>query len=130
MNPFEYLPHRHPFVILDRADVTEQGRQARGIKRLTYNDMVVDSTGAIPQTYILEAMAQLSGIASSKKESSMLAGLRDIKFSGTAHAGETLEIESTLERTFNGLYFFQCRASAAGRLIADGGVILYFNETA
>lgn len=130
MDPFEYLPHRHPFVMLDRADIIEQGRQAKGIKHLTCNDMAVDSTGAMPQAYIIEAMAQLSGIASSKKESSMLAGLRDIKFSGTAHAGDTLELESTLERTFSGLYFFQCRASVSGNLIADGGLILYFNETA
>ncbi len=130
MRPYEHLPHRHPFVMLDSADITEEGKTARGIKRITSNDMAVHGGDSLPQAYLLEAMAQISGIASSRKGGSMLAGLRDIRFSGTAYVGDTLELESTLERTFSGLYFFQCKALSAGSVIAEGGVILYFDETA
>lgn len=130
MKPFEHLPHRHPFVMLDSADIIEEGRTARGMKRITSSDMAVHGGDALPQAYLLEAMAQISGIASGRKGGSMLAGLRDVRFSGRACTGDTLELESTLERTFSGLYFFQCKALAAGNVIAEGGVILYFHETA
>lgn len=127
MKPFEYLPHRHPFVMLDSAEVVEEGLRAKGTRHITANDPTVSPEGIFPLVYIIEAMAQTSGIASGKKTGSMLAGLKNIEFSGSAMTGETLEIESVFERNFSGLYFFNCRASVSGNTIARGGIILYFD---
>jgi len=130
MRPFEHLPHRHPFVMLDRAEVVAERKHAKGVKRITANDPAVSPEGVFPLVFIVEAMAQTSGIASGKKTGSMLAGLKDMEFRGTVLTGDTLELESVFERNFSGLYFFTCTASVAGKTVAEGGVILYFDETA
>ncbi|MDH4230415.1 MAG: hypothetical protein OEW04_00110 [Nitrospirota bacterium] len=130
MRPFEHLLHRHPFVMLDRAEVVEEGRHAKGIKLVSADDPAVSQAGIFPSAYVVEAMAQTSGIASGKETGSMLAGLKDIEFRGTVLTGDTLETESIFERNFGGLYFFSCTASVSGKRVAEGGVILYFDETA
>ena len=116
--------------MLDRAEMLEEGRYAKGIKHITANDPAVPEEGVFPSVCVIEAMAQTSGIASAKKTGSLLAGLRNITFSGTAVTGDTLEIESIFEKNFSGLYLFTCRASVSGRTIAEGGILLYFDETA
>ena len=116
--------------MLDRAEVVEEGRRAKGIKLITANDPAVSPEGIFSSAFIVEAMAQTSGIASGKKTGSMLAGLKDIEFRGAVLTSDTLELESVFERNFSGLYFFTCTASVAGKTVAEGGVILYFDETA
>jgi 3-hydroxymyristoyl/3-hydroxydecanoyl-(acyl carrier protein) dehydratase len=116
--------------MLDRAEVVEEGKHARGIKLITANDPAVSPDGVFPAVYIVEAMAQTSGIASGKKTGSRLAGLKNIEFRGTVLTGDVLELESLFERNFSGLYFFTCTASVTGKTVAEGGVILYFDETA
>ena len=128
MRPYEHLPHRHPFVMLDLAEMVEEGVRARGIKLISANDPAVSPEGVLPSACVIEAMAQTSGIASAKKTGSLLAGLKNIEFHGVAAAGDTLEIESVFQRSFSGLYFFNCRASVSGATVAEGGVILYFDE--
>jgi len=114
--------------MLDSAEVVEEGRRAKGIKQLTANDPAVSPEGIFHSSYIMEAMAQTSGLAGWKKTGSMLAGLKNMEFFGFAMTGDTLEIESVLERNFSGLHFFTCRASVSGKTIAKGGIILYFDD--
>ncbi len=130
MRPFERLRHRHPFVMLDSAEVIEEGVCAQGARHITANDPAVSPEGVFPAVYIIEAMAQTSGVASGRKTSSMLAGMKNMEFSGPVITGDTLETESVFERSFGGLYYFNCRASVSGQTIAKGGIILYFDDTA
>jgi 3-hydroxyacyl-[acyl-carrier-protein] dehydratase len=130
MKPFEHLLHRHPFVMLDRAEVIEENRRARGTRRVTMNDPVVLPNGTMPQAYIIEAMAQISGIASGRRGGSLFAAINGLIFTGTARAGETLEVESSVERNIGSLYSFAARASVAGNIIAEGGILLHFDESA
>ncbi|MEW6108237.1 MAG: 3-hydroxyacyl-ACP dehydratase FabZ family protein [Nitrospirota bacterium] len=130
MEPFDHLPHRQPFVMLDNAEVIEEGRHAKGIKLITVNDPAVLPGGIMPDIYIIEAMAQISGIAGGRKESSRFAAIKNLNFSRTAYAGDTLELESIFEKKFSGLCMFRCRASVSGDTVAEGGIILYFDETA
>jgi 3-hydroxyacyl-[acyl-carrier-protein] dehydratase len=60
------LPHRPPFLLVDRVDVIEPGRQVVGFKRLTVNEWWAVSTPrgskpSIPFGLVLEALAQASG---------------------------------------------------------------------
>ncbi len=129
MKPFEYLPHKQPFMMLDSAEMIEEGRHVKGVKNLTINDPVVLPDSIMPDVYIIEAMAQLSGIIIGSKGISMLAALKNIKFTGNARTGDILEIESILEKNFGGLYIFTCKASVSGNTIVEGEVILHFDET-
>ena len=130
MKPFEHLPHRHPFVMLDTAEVIEENRRAKGTRRVTMSDPIVLPDGTMPQAYIIEAMAQISGIASGRKGGSLFAAITGLIFNGTARAGETLEVESSVERNIGGLYSFAARAVVAGNIIAQGGILLHFDESA
>ncbi|MBI5847258.1 MAG: hypothetical protein HZB31_04800 [Nitrospirae bacterium] len=130
MRPYEHLPHRYPFIMLDTAEIIEKDRHARGSRQITINDPIVLPDGTLPQVYIIEAMAQISGIASSRKGISLFAGITGLTFHGTARAGDTLEIESTVQRSIGGLFIFAARALVAGNVIAEGGIVLHFDESA
>lgn len=113
--------------MLDTAEIIEEGRHAKGTKQITVNDRIVLPDGKMPDVYVIEAMAQISGIASGKKGGSVFAAINNLKFSGTAEAGDILDIESILERNIGSLYIFSCKASVAAGTIAEGEIILHFN---
>jgi 3-hydroxyacyl-[acyl-carrier-protein] dehydratase len=128
--PYEQLLHRHPFVMLDTAEIIEENVSARGTRQITMNDPVVLPDGSLPQVYIIEAMAQMSGIASGRNCPSVFAAIMDLSFRGTAKAGDTLVIESAVERTVGAVSIFAARASVSGQTIAEGGLYLRFDESA
>ncbi len=78
--------------------------------------------------FIIEAMAQLSGIVSGRRGGAFLSAIKDLEFSGDVHAGMSLELESELEGEFGGLFIFLCRASADGVAVATGRVVLKLGE--
>jgi len=123
MKAYKYLPHRPPFVYLDEVEITESGRAGKGIRRVPFNEPSVKGSGFLPSVFIIEAMAQLSGIISGK-EAGILAGVRDFEFYGPVEAGETLALQSRLESSFGGLYIFRCEAHASGKPSAAGKVVL------
>ena len=57
------IPHRPPFLLVDRIDVIEPGKHVAGLKRLTGGEwwMGSDRTAPMPFTLVLEALAQTSG---------------------------------------------------------------------
>lgn len=114
--------------MLDTAEIIEEERRARGCRQITINDPIVLPDGTLPQVYIIESMAQVSGIASSRKGRSLFAGITGLTFHGTVRAGDTLEVESMVERSIGNMYIFTAQAHAAGELIAEGGIILHFDE--
>jgi len=128
MRPSELLPHRYPVFMLDTAEVVEKNRQAKGTRRVTMNDPLLLPGGTLPQVYVIESMAQISGIASGRVGGSLFAAINGLSFSGTAMAGDTLEVESTVERNIGGLYSFTARAIVGANIIAEGGILLHFDE--
>ncbi len=129
IKPYEQLLHRHPFVMLDTAAIIEPKVRARGTRQITLNDPLVLPDGSLPQVYMIEAMAQLSGIASGRNRPSVFAAILDLTFHGTAHAGDTLVIESAVERNVGAVSIFAARVSISGKTIAEGGLYLRFDET-
>ena len=130
MRPYEKLLHRHPFVMLDTAEVIEEKVLARGTRQLTMNDPILLPDGTMPQIYIIEAMAQISGIASGRDRPSVFAAIMDLIFHGTAKAGDTLQVESRVERNVGAVSIFGARALVSGKIIAEGGLYLRFDEGA
>ena len=57
------LPHRYPFLLVDRIEVLEAGRRVVGSKRLTSTEWWADATAAVPMPFplVLEALAQTGG---------------------------------------------------------------------
>ena len=62
---FDYLPHRYPFLLIDRVTETIAGQSIKGFKNVTANEELFNGhfpgQPILPGVLILEAMAQLSG---------------------------------------------------------------------
>jgi len=62
----EYLPHRYPFLLVDRVTLIEEGKRIEGIKNVTINEPFFQGhfpgVPIMPGVLQLEALAQLSGI--------------------------------------------------------------------
>lgn len=102
-DPATYLPHRFPFLMLDRIIELLPGVSATAEKQVTY--------GRQPflQLLMLEAIAQLGGIVSvdQKGEGGFLAAVDNAEFSGVAKDGDTLTISARVVKSFGRLFLIE-----------------------
>lgn len=129
---FEYLPHRYPFLLVDRVTDITEFESIRAIKNVTYNEPFF--TGhfpvkpVMPGVLILEAMAQVTGIFAfysyklQANEDSMyyLVGVDRARFRKPVVPGDQLVLTATLGRKVRGIYRFACEAHVDGELVAAG----------
>lgn len=125
MNIHELLPHRFPFILIDKIINIEKGKRVEAVRQITLNDPLCLKNGKLKEIFIVEALAQLSGIIIGKKGQGLLAGIKDFNFYGKATAGDLLYLKSSFESSFNNLFIFQCSASTKEDKIAEGKIILH-----
>lgn len=118
----DLLPHRFPFVLVDRVLELLPGKRAVGVKNLTYNEPFFaghfPTYPVMPGVLIIEAMAQLSGILAAKTSHSgglmYLVGVDEAKFRKGVRPGDRLLLESNLIRQKGKLWKFEVIASVDG----------------
>ncbi|MCR8643543.1 beta-hydroxyacyl-ACP dehydratase [Paenibacillus sp. N1-5-1-14] len=90
------IPHRYPFLMIDRIIGMEQGKWARGIKNVTMNEWyITNSTSYMPHVMLVEALAQLGAFATLNSEGNRLGFLSStngIQFVGNAYPGDCVEL--------------------------------------
>mgnify|MGYP001219932362 CR=1 FL=1 len=102
----DFLPHRFPFLLVDRIIEIESGKRAVGIKNVTANDFYLQQEcyhGIMPGALQVEAMAQVSGfvvrdLIGDKAQSPLFAGIEKARFRKPALPGDQLRIEVILKR--------------------------------
>lgn len=121
----EFLPHRYPFLLVDRVLEVESGQFAVGIKNVSANESFFmghfPEKPIMPGVLIIEAMAQLSGIlgfvtAGVKPADGVihyLAGSNKARFKRPVVPGDQLRLETTLISGKHGIWKFDCRALVA-----------------
>jgi len=112
-DPASYLPHRYPFLLLDRIIELEAG--IRGVARSS-----VTATNCFPQILMIECVAQLSGIvvAQTEGEGGFLASIDHAEFSGSPVVGDLLTISSRVIKSFGRLFMVEGSvASGTDRLL-------------
>ncbi len=124
MNPHELLPHRYPFLLVDRIDAVERGRRAVGRKRVTGSEWLAVSTGygearlAMPHALIVEALAQLSAAVIAGLEAhpagvvGYFMGCDRVRLRGAAEPGDTLDLTVDLLQYRRGI----CRTRGVARV--------------
>ncbi len=124
----EYLPHRHPFLFVDRVTAVESGKLITGYKNVSINESFFEGhfpgMPILPGVYILEAMAQISGIlgfvTTDKKPSENLvhyfAGTNKVRFKRPVVPGDQLVLESEILSAKHNIWKFNCRALVDGEL--------------
>ncbi len=119
-DPAAYLPHRHPFLHLDRIVSLEPGVAAAALLQVT-----ADSPG-VPPILLVEAMAQLGGIAAGQRkgEGGMLAAIERAELPPEVNAGGRVMVEVRIVKGFGQLFLVEATASVGGEVIARATLTL------
>ena len=131
----EYLPHRYPFLLVDRVLEVEPGQRLLAIKNVTANEPFF--TGHFPKTpimpgvLIIEALAQATGLLAGRSMAGLvgkhrtyyLVGLDKVRFKRPVVPGDQLRLEALYLRHKRNIWAFECRAEVDGELVASAEIM-------
>lgn len=124
-----YLPHRYPFLLIDRVLEIEIGKSLVAIKNVTFNEP--QFTGhfpaqpIMPGVMIVEALAQATGILAFKSEVGkpidgqiyMLVGIDKVRFKRMVEPGDQIRLEVEVMVVKRGIWKFKCKASVDNQIV-------------
>ena len=129
------LPHRPPFLLLDRVIALDEGRSARGIRNVGVAEPWF--AGHFPDSYVypgvlvIESLAQLAGVvlAAGSREGDgarigYLAAVRSLKFSRPVRPGDQVVLDAEAGPSLNGITDFTVSAHVDGELVAAGRIAI------
>ena len=116
------LPHRYPFLLVDRVTVLEKGKSIRALKNVTYNEPFFSGhfphRPVMPGVMIIEALAQTAGILAFVTAGVIpdhdtrfyFVGIDKARFRKVVEPGDQLILTAKLERAFKGIWKFSTSA--------------------
>jgi 3-hydroxyacyl-[acyl-carrier-protein] dehydratase len=131
----EYLPHRYPFLLVDRVIDLEVGKNITAIKNVTINEPFFDghfpNLPIMPGVLIVEAMAQAAGILGfktlDKKPSDgsiyMFVGVEKMRFKKPVVPGDQLILKAEIVASRSGIWKFNCHTEVDGKMVATGQIL-------
>ncbi|TNF33498.1 MAG: 3-hydroxyacyl-ACP dehydratase FabZ [Gammaproteobacteria bacterium] len=131
----EYLPHRYPFLLVDRVLEMEVGKSIHAYKNVSINEPFFNGhfpdIPVMPGVLIVEAMAQAAGILGFKTMNKKptdgsiyyFVGSDDLRFKRPVVPGDRLELRATVLGEKRGIWKFGCTAHV-GEQLACSGIIL------
>jgi beta-hydroxyacyl-ACP dehydratase FabZ len=133
-----FLPHRYPFLLVDRIVELEPGRRIVGLKNVTINEQFFQGhfPGApvMPGVLIIESMAQVAGVLiyrdlpDKEKKLIYFTGIENAKFRRPVVPGDQLHVEMRLLSRRNNFGKMQGRATVEGKLVAEATVLFAIVE--
>lgn len=127
----EFLPHRYPFLLIDRVLSIEPDKSIVALKNVTINEPFFPGHyphhPVMPGVLIIEAMAQAAALLSFKSMGSKpdeksvyyFAGIDAARFKRPVSPGDQLIIKVTLMRSMRGLFKFSATVEVDGQLAAE-----------
>jgi 3-hydroxyacyl-[acyl-carrier-protein] dehydratase len=131
----QHLPHRYPFLLIDRVTEFKKGESLVGYKNVTYNEPFFlghfPERPVMPGVLILEAMAQATGLLAfrtvergAKRESLyFLVGIDKARFKKPVEPGDQLVLRADLLRSKRGIWVFKCSASVEDKVVASAEIM-------
>lgn len=128
------LPHRYPFLLVDRIIEIDGDRSAIGIKNVTVNEPHFQghfpSAPVMPGVLIIEAMAQTAGAICINSTSGSEAApslvyfmtIDNAKFRRPVVPGDRLEIHVTKQKQRGNIWKFACEAKVDGAKVAEADI--------
>ncbi len=119
------IPHRFPFLLVDRVDELEPGQRAVGIKNVTANEQYFQGHfpdyPVMPGVLIVEAIAQVGAVTLLSMDEytgkiAFFAGIDNVRFKRQVKPGDTLRMEVELKQIRRGI------GSGSGIATVDGEV--------
>lgn len=126
-----HLPHRYPFLLVDRVLEIEPGKSIHAYKNVTINEPFFvghfPHHPVMPGVLIMEALAQAAGILSFKSMDEKpsadtvfyFAGIDDARFKKPVMPGDQLHLHVEIERHMRGVWKFIAEARVDGELAAS-----------
>ena len=101
-DPAAYLPHRYPFLFLDRIVELEKGSHAVA-------QTLLSATNGFSQVLLVESVAQLAGILTIQQEGEggFLAAIEQAEFSNQANTGDLLTVSARVLKAFGRLFMVE-----------------------
>ena len=128
----EILPHRYPFLLVDRILELDPGKRAVGLKNVTANEPFFQGHfplhPVMPGVLIIEAMAQVGGVMilsidENKGKLAYLGTINDAKFRRPVVPGDALEMEVVLLRIRGNTGKVRCIARVGGQEAASAEIL-------
>lgn len=125
------IPHRYPFLLIDRIVDLVPNKEVVGIKNISISDPILDGHfpdhPVFPGVLIVEAIAQTSAVLGhfSKKngfESILLTEISNARFRRKVIPGDCVEIKVTVEKSRYPFYWFNGEASVDGEIAAKANI--------
>ena len=136
----KYLPHRYPFLLLDKVVECKRGESILAIKNITINEHFFQGhfpqTPVFPGVLILEALAQASGVLvlsdpqmrPSQESLFLFVGIESARFKRPVVPGDQLRLESRLTRMKRNYGVFDTNAYVDDEIAASAELKCMFKE--
>ncbi|SDY87729.1 3-hydroxyacyl-ACP dehydratase FabZ family protein [Bacillus sp. 166amftsu] len=125
----DILPHRYPFLMIDRITDIEDGKSVKGYKFITNNEwFITESQNNMPHLLIVEALAQLGAFVGTNNSTGLgfLSSLDGVTFNGTATPGDKLDLQYEVLRNKRGFILGKGIASVNGKPIVTVEKLLVY----
>ena len=123
-----HLPHRYPFLLIDRVVHCDPGKTLTAIKNVSFNEPYFQGhfpdQAVMPGVLILEAMAQATGVLAYKTRNGReniyyLVGIDSARFKQPVVPGDQLIIDVEFKQAVRNVWKVDCRAKVDGKLAAS-----------
>lgn len=131
----EYLPHRYPFLLIDRVIECELGKRIRALKNVSVNEPYFNGHfpyyKVMPGVLVVEAMAQAAAILSFRtmgikpddKSVYYFAGIDRARFKKPVIPGDQLLLDVSIERTVRSVVKYAGKAYVGEVLVAEAELL-------
>lgn len=131
----KYLPHRHPFLLIDRVIEMKEGESIVALKNVTINEPFFTghfpNRPVMPGVLILEALAQAAGILAYKSTNTLpsegvlyyFAGIDNARFRRVVEPGDQLRLEVKLLRAKREMWKLEGSAYVDGELVCSAELL-------
>ena len=126
----QILPHRYPFLLVDRITELEVDKRIVGIKNVSLNERYLwhggnGSSPVLPPTILTEAVAQVGAILVLAKPENrgripFFAGIERVRYRKSVHPGDVVVIEARVVRLRSRMGLLKGDARVNGRVVMEG----------
>jgi 3-hydroxyacyl-[acyl-carrier-protein] dehydratase len=136
------LPHRYPFLLVDRVLEFEKDTRIKALKNVTYNEPFFNghfpARPVMPGVLMLEALAQSAALLSFESLGTepgddtvvYFVGIDGARFKRPVEPGDQLVLEAFLERSKAGIYKYRTRASVDGATAVEAELMCTMRKVA